>query len=303
MLKFYSPLRYPGGKTKLVPFVSLLISKANLKGCTYIEPFAGGAGVALTLLLEGMVEQIVINDYDKAVYSLWRAIKTEPTNLIKFITETSITIEEWHKQQAIYKNARGYSVELAFATLFLNRVNRSGIITGGPIGGYGQRGEWKLDARFNKIAIIERINSISKKGNSIAIYNQDIIRLIDRFMPKYMDNAFVYFDPPYYNKSQRLYKNFLSHDDHACIAERILGHVKCPWLLTYDDVPEIRALYRGKNVRRFDLNYSAARKGKASEIIVCSDFHLYPSDEEMSEAEICLNIRRYGDECCDYQRN
>jgi len=303
VLKFYSPLRYPGGKSKLVPFVSLLISKANLKGCTYIEPFAGGAGVALTLLLEGTAERIVINDYDKAVYSFWRAIKTESTRLINLIVETPITIEEWYKQQTLYQNARKYSVELAFATLFLNRVNRSGIVTGGPIGGYGQRGEWRLDARFNKAAIIERINSISNKGNSIVIYNQDIIRLIDRFMPKYMNNAFVYFDPPYYNKSQRLYKNSLSHDDHACIAERILRDVECPWLLTYDDVPEIRTLYKGKDVRRFDLNYSAANKGKASEIIVCSNFKLYPSEEEMSEANICLNIRRYGDECRDYQRN
>jgi DNA adenine methylase len=290
-MKFYSPLRYPGGKSKLVPLIKLLISKANLNGCTYIEPFAGGAGVAVTLLMEGTVDSIVINDYDQAVYSIWHAIKTEPSQLIDLISKTPITIAEWQRQRVIYQNAYEYSVELAFATLFLNRVNRSGIITGGPIGGYEQKGEWKLDVRFNKDAIIERINDISKKRNAIKIYNQDIICLIDQHMTKFMENGFVYFDPPYYNKSQRLYKNPLSYYDHAQIAERILNRVKCPWLLTYDDVPEIRTLYQDKEIKRFDLNYSAAKKGKASEIIVCSDLWLYPTDDEMQTAKICLNMR------------
>ena len=290
-MKFYSPLRYPGGKSKLVPLIKLLISKAKRESVTYIEPFAGGAGVALALLMEGLAERIIINDCDRAIYSFWRSVKNEPSRLIELIAKTSITIEEWHRQRTIYKNARGYSVELAFATLFLNRVNRSGIITGGPIGGYEQKGEWKLDARFNKNAIIERINDISLRGNAIITYNQDIICLIDRFMTKYTDNAFVYFDPPYYNKSQRLYKNFLSHDDHVRIAERIIGQTRCPWVITYDDVPEIRELYSVKDVRQFDLNYSAANKGKASEIIICSDSSLYPSDEEMALAKVNLNIR------------
>ncbi|MDR1086385.1 MAG: DNA adenine methylase [Deltaproteobacteria bacterium] len=132
-MKFYSPLRYPGGKSKLVPFVKLLITKAHSECSTYIEPFAGGAGIALALLLEGVVEKITVNDYDKAIYSVWRAIKSEPLKLIKLIIETPIDINEWHKQRNIYNCTRGYSVELAFAALFLNRVNRSGIITGGPI--------------------------------------------------------------------------------------------------------------------------------------------------------------------------
>jgi DNA adenine methylase len=115
--------------------------------------------------------------------------------------------------------------------------------------------------------------------------------LIDIYLPRYEKNAFIYFDPPYYNKSQRLYKNFLSHNDHANIAERILKNVISPWILTYDDVPEIQELYRGMEIRRLDLNYSAANKGKASEIIMCSDVNLYPTATEMTAAKICLNIR------------
>jgi DNA adenine methylase len=292
-MKFYSPLRYPGGKSKLVPFIKLLINKANRERSTYIEPFAGGAGVALALLLEGVVGKIVVNDYDKAIYSVWRAIKSEPLKLIRLIYDTPININEWHKQQEIYNCSHSYSVELAFAVLFLNRVNRSGIVTGGPIGGFAQGGNWKLDARYNKDVIVERINDISKRHKSIIVYNQDILHLIDKYMPRFNDNAFIYFDPPYYNKSSRLYKNSLSHSDHANIAERILKRVMSPWILTYDDVPEIQNLYHGIEIRRFDLNYSVANnKGKGSEIIMCSDVNLYPTETEMALANICLNLRQ-----------
>jgi DNA adenine methylase len=227
-MKFYSPFRYPGGKSRLVPFIKTLITKTGLEKATYIEPFAGGAGVALGLLLEGIVERIVINDYDKAIYSFWRAIKTEPSSLIKLIDKTSVTIEEWRKQRNIYQNSQSYSLDLAFATLFLNRVNRSGIITGGPIGGYEQNSKWKLDARFNKNTLIDRITQISNISKSITIYNKDIICLLDKIKLNYTDNVFIYFDPPYYYKSQRLYKNCLSHRDHERIADRILRHIKSP---------------------------------------------------------------------------
>ena len=292
-MKFHSPLRYPGGKSRLTPLIKSLISKAGLENTTYIEPFAGGAGVAMSLLLDGTADQVVINDLDKAIYSFWRAVKTESKTLIKMIANTQITINERSRQQAIYQAEKRYSVELAFAALFLNRVNRSGIITGGPIGGHEQNGDWKLDARFNKDAIIERIADISCRKNAIVVYNKDVITLIDRFMPKYIDNAFIYFDPPYYNKAKRLYKNSLSHADHVRIAKRILGYVDCPWLLTYDDVAEIRELYAERGIKRFDLNYSAANKGKASEIIVCSDFSFLASFNELGSNKIQLNIRDY----------
>lgn len=141
-----SPLRYPGGKNRLASFIGLVIQNLNLQNCTYVEPFAGGAGVALSLLLNGTVDNIIINDYDKAIYSFWRAIKKEPDALISRIEDTPVTIEEWHRQKDVYSSATSYSLDLAFATLFLNRTNRSGILNAGPIGGYSQAGEWKLDS-------------------------------------------------------------------------------------------------------------------------------------------------------------
>ena len=150
-LKNYSPLRYPGGKSKLAPFVSLAIKKANLQNPVYIEPFAGGAGTALELLFNGIVDEIVINDYDKAIYSMWRAILTNTRKFIYFIENTPLNDVEWRKQKKIYTTQnKKYSIELGFATFYLNRTNRSGILSAGPIGGHNQTGNYLIDARFNK---------------------------------------------------------------------------------------------------------------------------------------------------------
>ncbi|MCL1997863.1 MAG: DNA adenine methylase [Turicibacter sp.] len=290
-MKFYSPLRYPGGKVKLYPLIKLLISRANLENATYIEPFAGGAGVAMSLLMDGTAEKVIINDLDKGIYSFWRAVKTSPKALIKMIIATPVTLTERKKQLEIYKNVTKYSIELAFACLFLNRVNRSGIITASPIGGQNQDGRWKLDDRFNKCEIIERIANISRKKDAITIYNQDILTFLEKYLPKNGENAFVYFDPPYYKQGGRLYKQSLNHDDHISLSKAILKQNGYNWALTYDDVAEIRELYPQQNTKQFDLNYTLANKGKTTEIMVCSSCDLYPTDSEMSKLGIKLNLR------------
>ena len=238
-----SPLRYPGGKNRLAGFISLVIQNLNLPNCTYVEPFAGGAGVALSLLLDGTVNNIVINDYDKAIYSFWRAVKQEPAALIKRIEDTPVTIEEWHRQRHIYVTETSYSLDLAFATLFLNRTNRSGILNAGPIGGYSQSGDWKIDVRFDKNALISKISAIADHRQNITVYNKDIISLLRNYAPGFGNNVFFYFDPPYYNKGQKLYKNFFNHQDHQRIRDVIVQEITAPWITTYDDVEEIANLY------------------------------------------------------------
>lgn len=170
----YSPLRYPGGKSALYPIISSIIQSIDTKRCIYVEPFAGGANIAWTLLINGVVDYIIINDADKAVYSFWRAI-TESTHwFIEKIKSVPITVDEWHKQRAILQGAKKYSKELGFAMFFLNRTNRSGILNAGPIGGYDQLGTYKIDCRFNKEVLIERISKIAEHKNNVKIYNQDI---------------------------------------------------------------------------------------------------------------------------------
>lgn len=288
----YSPLRYPGGKGKLAPFMGLMINKMNIKNGTYIEPFAGGAGVALMLLMEGYVDNIVINDYDKAIYSVWRAIIDEPENLVDRILYTPVTIDQWKKQKEIYvEQSKKYSLDLAFATFFLNRTNRSGILKGGPIGGLEQKGNYRIDARYNAEKLVERIRAIAKYKGHIKVYNKEIISFIEKILPNYAQNSLTYFDPPYFNKGPELYKNFFGKEDHAKIAQLITNRVPGNWIITYDDTPEIIQLYKQQCIMRYDLNYSVANTGKRSEVIVFNNNMFCPTNQELLDQKININLR------------
>ncbi len=289
---FYSPLRYPGGKGKLEPFMELMITKLDHVGGTYIEPFAGGAGIAMGLLEKGLVKDVVINDLDKGIYSFWRSMLTETDRFIDEIMRVPLTMEEWRKQRdTCFSINTKYSFELGFATFYMNRTNRSGIIKGGVIGGQEQLGPWKLDARFNRAKLAERIQTIAKKKSHIHIYNKDICSFIDNYIPRYSDNSLVYFDPPYFDKGKQLYLNFFNHDDHVRIEKKIRRHVNCDWIITYDDAPEIAQIYYGYPLKKYDLNYSVLDKRKASEIIVFKDKKMIPSIEDLDEYGICINMR------------
>lgn len=288
----YSPLRYPGGKGKLAPFMEELIRTTGHMGGTYIEPFAGGAGIALELLEKNVVNQVVINDLDKGIYSFWRSILSETERFIEQIETVPLTMDEWNRQKEIFDNCGNkYSFELGFATFYMNRTNRSGIIKGGVIGGIEQNGKWKMDARFNKRELINRIIKIAEKKKSIHVYNKDVSSLIKNYVPIYAQNAFIYFDPPYFGKGKQLYLNFFSYQDHVRIEKMISKMVECDWVITYDDVPQIADIYSTHIVKRFDLNYSAAVKRKASEIIIFKRKEIIPSKKILEDNGIRINLR------------
>lgn len=288
---YYSPFRYPGGKGKIAPFVSLLIEKSGFNDCTYVEPFAGGAGVALYLLFEQKVSNIVINDFDKAIYSAWKAILEETDRFIELVNCVPITLDEWKHQKEIYlNNNKHYSFELGFAAFYLNRTNRSGILSAGPIGGYDQKGKYLIDARFNREALIDKIRSIKTYRTHIHLYNKDIVSFIASYLPKYQDRAFVYFDPPYYHKGEELYRNYFTAKDHSNLAKQI-SNLNCHWMVTYDDVDEIREIYSHYDCKRFDLIYSLANSGKKTEIMFLSDTDLWPTENEMNSHKININLR------------
>ena len=288
---FFSPLRYPGGKGKLEPFMELLIKQTGHFGGTYVEPFAGGAGIALELLEKEIVNEIVINDLDKGIYSFWRAILTETNRFIDDIRNVELTVNEWNRQRQVIDDCRRYSYELGFATFYMNRTNRSGIIKGGVIGGVEQAGTWKMNARFNREGLIERIAKIAEKKSRIHLYNKDVSSFVLNYLPRYQQNAFVYFDPPYFEKGKQLYLNFFSYNDHVRIERMIDNHVNCDWVITYGDVQEIADIYQNHILRRIDLNYSAAVKRKASEIIVFRHPDMIPTDIQLQQSGICVNLR------------
>lgn len=272
-----SPLRYPGGKTQLAPFVSNLISLNKIKNCTYIEPFSGGAGVAIELLLSNKVERIVLNDYDKSIYSVWYSILNHTDALITLVEKTSIDIENWHLQRKIHKDNKNYrnSLENGFSTLFLNRTNRSGIINAGPIGGYNQIGNYKLNCRFNKSDLIKKIISIYNQKERIELYQKDAVSLIKIIKKNYnQDSSFIFFDPPYFIQGKKLYTNFYKKRDHINLARNIVAMDNWNWIITYDSSTQIYDIYnKYLNIQKFEyqLNYSAQKKSKAIEFLFANN--------------------------------
>lgn len=289
---YYSPLRYPGGKGKLASFMEYMIDQLGHRGGTYIEPFAGGAGIAMELLLRNVISRIVINDYDKAVWSFWKAILTETDRFVEEIRTVPLTVDEWQKQHEILvtKNDK-YSFELGFAAFYLNRTNRSGIIKGGVIGGQEQAKDWKMDVRFKREELVTRIQRIAVRKKDIKLYNKDVNSFIKNYAPLYEENALIYFDPPYFRKGQQLYMNFFNYKDHVRIEQEIREHVNCDWIITYDYEPQIEEIYHNYNLRLYDLNYSVSTKRKANELMIFKNGIIIPPDEELNSKKINIHIR------------
>lgn len=266
-----TPLRYPGGKTSLFEFFDSVIKEHGWQNTTYVEPFAGGAGAAVSLLLLEKVQRIVINDYDAAIYSFWRAITEKNTEFIRLIEQTPTTVEEWEKQKLIYKRCdKDDFLMLGFATFFLNRTNRSGILNAGPIGGKQQTGAWKIDARYNKESLIEKIRLIGLYADRITVLNADGAEVIDKYAKK--PEVFLYIDPPYFVKGADLYLNSFKYEDHKRLAETIRRYPDSKWILSYDNEEKILDLYQGFAHRVFDLKYSAHLNSRlGSELMVFSN--------------------------------
>ena len=266
---YYSPLRYPGGKAFLSPFFNNIITDNDLKKITYIEPFAGGSGAALTLLMSKKVDRIVINDLDKAIYSFWKSAIFESEKFIKKIKSISITIKEWRKQKAIYNDLKDDEFRLGFATFFLNRTNVSGILSGGPIGGMKQLGKYKIDARFNKDKLIQRINQLALYKDRISVFNKDGLSLINNYLNK--KNVLIYLDPPYFEKGASLYLNHYKKEDHEALAKKLNDNPNAFWLLTYDNKKEIKSLYSNRRIINFSLNYNVYKPRIGKELMILSD--------------------------------
>lgn len=264
-----SPLRYPGGKTQLAPFVSDLLRANGLQKGIYAEPFAGGAGLAWRLLLSGQVGEVWLNDIDPCVYALWNAVLNQPNELCERIAETPITMEEWHRQRSVLLDNNAPTPDRAFSTLFMNRTNRSGILLGGAIGGKSQRGAYKLDCRFNRDELTRKIQRIARHRDVVRLTRLDAGECIAQWSKELPPRSLMNIDPPYFAKGQELYINFYSPDDHASLANTI-RELKCPWMLTYDDVSQVEELYAGLPIYRKSLVYYAQVKRRANELLVLS---------------------------------
>lgn len=274
-----TPLRYPGGKTAIAPFLSAVMQVNEMRGVTYVEPYAGGAGAAISLLLNERVDRIRINDADRCVLAFWRAVLAHTQELIERIARVRVGISEWRRQKRVYLHPRDHSMlDVGFATFFLNRCNRSGILLkAGPIGGRKQTGKWKIGARFNKKALIAKVERIAAYTDRIDVSNLDALEFLALESNREdADRAFVYLDPPYYASGSDLYLNHYSHDDHQALAGYLSGDTGFRWIMSYDGAEPIRKMYAGMRVSRLNLRYSANEHKPASEVLICRHDLLMP---------------------------
>jgi DNA adenine methylase len=280
----HTPLRYPGGKGRLTPFIKLVFEKNNLLDGHYCEPYAGGAGIAVNLLLNQYASTIHLNDVDRSIYAFWHSVINSTDQFCQRIRDARVNMSEWKRQKAIQSDRDNQPLlELGFSTFFLNRTNRSGIIKGGVIGGKNQDGEWKIDARFTKKELCKRVEAIAMFKSRIRLYNLDAKALINGILPSLPKKSLVYLDPPYYFKAQDLYQNHYSHDDHLAIASLVKNKLKIPWIVSYDNAPEIINLYHSFPTINYDMTYSASKRYKGREVMFSNGRLIMPESDNPSQ--------------------
>ena len=216
-----------------------------------MEPFAGGFGIGLGLLRDNIVQTAILNDFDPHIYNFWHTILNHSDDFLQLMTDTPITIEEREHQKEVYEDDNADQVRDGFATFFLNRVNFSGVITGGPIGGFTQSGTYKLDCRFNKNEIKNKLKQIALLRDRIELYNYDASELIARNLQGRIQDCFFNIDPPYVEKGHRLYTNFFMEDDHRNF-----------------DCELIRDIYKNYYMVGYDILHNAGGSVKGKEVII-----------------------------------
>ena len=273
MMTFNSPLRYPGGKNRLAKFIASVCKKNNITG-HYVEPYAGGASVALHLLFNEHMREITINDYDRSVYAFWYSILHHTEKFCNHIKKTKITTQNWNRAKTVQKNKNKASLfELGFSTFFLNRTSYSGIITGGMLGGKKQNSNYKINCRFNKDELIKRIRRIRTYQDRIHLYNLDALELVQKIRRESFSNSntIFYFDPPYYQKGQLLYMNYYDEDDHKKVGDMIKKIKRSKWIVSYDNTPEIQKIYTGYRKKEYFLFHTAYHTRKGNELLFFSN--------------------------------
>lgn len=291
-MRFDSPLRYPGGKAALGPFLAKTIALNGLADCAYFEPFAGGAGAALWLLRNGIVSEAHINDLDPCVAAFWRAALGDPVRFADAIMSARLDVDEWRRQRETY---RGQDIdkpfELGFATFYMNRCNRSGVLSGaGPIGGYEQTGKWRIDARFYRQSLAGRVKELGKLADRIHVSNMDAHSFLADKLPRgtARRSVFAYLDPPYWEKGNRLYLNSYSRKDHEALARYMQRQRALKWVISYDDSTQIRHMYSAANIQRLSLRYNLSDSRDVQELLITPQHVQLPRGDRPNGAQAWL---------------
>jgi DNA adenine methylase len=296
MSRHRTPLRYPGGKQRLAPFVAEVLACNGGENSIYVEPYAGGAGVAMELLVDNRVRQVFLNDSSIHIYAFWRAILSNAPAFCRLISRASLTLDSWKAHREVVRHPDKHDLfELGFSTFYLNRCNRSGVLTAGVIGGIAQKGQWRIDARFPRNELIQRIECIASFKKRIRVSNCDAEKFLLDTVNGLPSNTLVYCDPPYFARAKRLYLNTYRPDDHLRLARLIQSRLRRRWMVSYDNHPTILSLYNGRRSFNYSLTYSAMKAYLGSELFLFSDNLMLPTTSVIPYvARRLTSLRRIG---------
>lgn len=265
--KRLSPLRYPGGKSKIIDFLSGQFRKKQMH--TFIEVFAGGASVGLSLLQAGLIQHLVLNDTDPGVHAFWETVKEGPEKLLIRLAEKDPTLDDFRHAQEVLDQPEGYSPDaLAWSELVCNRLGYSGITKAGPLGGWNGT-QQQLLARWNAKALGKRIRTIHAMADWITVMRLDAKELLEQ--SAYWDQRSTCFiDPPYVDQGGRLYREFFTQEDHEDLAWMInslyQGFPGADIIITYDECELVRNLYPYAEIVEIGRNYSCNTRRKTNGI-------------------------------------
>jgi len=255
----------------------------------YVEPYAGGAGIAMELIAKTKVKRVHLNDSSYPIFSFWYCVKHHAAEICRRVACASLDIDEWRRQRDIFRLGKlSDRIDLGYATLFLNRCNRSGILTAGVIGGLQQKGNWGIDARFPRSEIIRRIEVLAENSSRIRLRNWDAERYITNYLPRLPQNVLVYCDPPYFKKAERLYNSYYMPSDHSRIASLIQSNIVQPWIVSYDNEVSVENVYRKRRQIKYNLQYNAARAYQGKELMIFSDRLSIPFTSELKNFDSAL---------------
>ncbi len=273
-----TPLRYPGGKTWLLDYVKEFLKFHRLEPIALVEPYAGSASISIGLLRVGLVQEAFISEKDPLIVAFWNAVLENNDELIEYVSTLEISMDTWFssKKYLSYDSAEKYStIELAGAFLFFNRTNYSGIIKGGPLGGKRQESSYKLDCRFNRKRIMEKIRNLQGLEGRLHVSESDGIDFMEKMAMNGPEEMIFYIDPPYYGAGKNLYRYYFTDKEHEELSA-FLTTLELPWLLSYDDAEFIKALYKKKTKFPVYTDYQSGYLKKDVKELLISNYIIPP---------------------------
>ena len=261
-----SPLRYPGGKTWLIPHIRHWLKGIEPRPKLLVEPFAGGGIVSLTAVMEGLVDRCLMVELDRDVAAFWHAALRHGPELCEMVRQFQPTRDS---VDALSRQVPANVLEHGFRTLVLNRTRRGGILApGASLSRYGESGKG-VASRWYPDTLVRRLSDIAPYSDCVGFCEGDGMAMLQNLPGRLGGDCVIFVDPPYTAGGKRAGKRLYTHNamDHARLFE-LLADEACDFLMTYDRAPEIEALVRKHGFHAVQVAMKNTHHARIPELVI-----------------------------------